>query len=535
MEVTVKVMMRMRILVGMAVAALTLTALTAPSNAAVGNATEFEMPPFAAPYGVTLGPDGNIWVANGGGANAISRVTPTGTVTNFPLPTPGSNPRFIVVGSDGNLWFTQQSSNKIGRMTPTGELTEFLVPTPDSQPWGIAPGPDGNLWFTQLAGNKIGRITTAGGISEFPIPTTNSQPWGITAAPDAGPLMYFTQQAGNKVAAITMDGRITEVPLAAGSSPQGIAAVANGVWFAQAGTNRLAQLVDTTVLEITLPAGSRPMMITEGPGQSMWVTLMNSNRVLLLSAAGGIQASYPLTVNAAPIGITTGSDGNMWVAESSLGRVARVLSGQIPLLASAPAITATGGSNPGNTVSVSNGTWLYQPTNYAYFWQRCTANDAATCTTALGNAVQYTVQPADVGQFLRAGVTATNLNGTSIVAFSSILPVGEATPAPAPTPGTAVVTTTTVVAPNRQKRSKRRVYTAQVSNGASGTVTFQFTRNARTRTIANVPVVNGVATTRWRVAKRWPLGQTQVVAIFNPAAPNEFTASSGEGTVRIRR
>jgi streptogramin lyase len=40
-------------------------------------------------------------------------------------------------------------------------ITEFPIPTAGSQPAGIAAGPDGNLWFAEQLGNKIGRITPA--------------------------------------------------------------------------------------------------------------------------------------------------------------------------------------------------------------------------------------------------------------------------------------------------------------------------------------------------------------------------------------
>ena len=63
------------------------------------------------------------------------------------------------LGTHGNLWFT--GGNSIGRITPSGQITEFPVPTNNSIPEGIAAGPDGNLWFTETSnvGNKIGRIT----------------------------------------------------------------------------------------------------------------------------------------------------------------------------------------------------------------------------------------------------------------------------------------------------------------------------------------------------------------------------------------
>ncbi len=48
-------------------------------------------------------------------------------------------------------------------------ITEFPIPTPNTQPLGITRGPDGALWFTEIA--QIGRITTAGVVTEYPTPT----------------------------------------------------------------------------------------------------------------------------------------------------------------------------------------------------------------------------------------------------------------------------------------------------------------------------------------------------------------------------
>ena len=39
--------------------------------------------------------------------------------------------------------------NKLGRITTAGVITEYSVPTGGSQPLGVALGPDGNIWFTE--------------------------------------------------------------------------------------------------------------------------------------------------------------------------------------------------------------------------------------------------------------------------------------------------------------------------------------------------------------------------------------------------
>jgi streptogramin lyase len=97
------------------------------------------------------------------------------TITQFDLPTIGSNPYGIAAGPDGALWFAQGSGNRIGRITTAGVITEFTLPSPGSDPIGIAAGPDGALWFTQQTGNRIGRITT--GAPATPVPTLSQ--WAI--------------------------------------------------------------------------------------------------------------------------------------------------------------------------------------------------------------------------------------------------------------------------------------------------------------------------------------------------------------------
>src|SRR5436190_20192265 len=74
------------------------------------------------------------------------------TITEFNVPTAGSQPLWIASGPDGNLWFTETSANKIGRITTGGIITEFVVPTRSSSPAGIVAGPDNNLWFVEGTG-----------------------------------------------------------------------------------------------------------------------------------------------------------------------------------------------------------------------------------------------------------------------------------------------------------------------------------------------------------------------------------------------
>src|SRR5262249_17825380 len=79
-------------------------------------------------------------------------------------------------------------SNKIGRITPTGTVADFLIPTTNSQPEGVALGPDGNVWFAESNAGKLGRITPDGTITEYALPTGGNS-YDVTAGPD-GPIRF---------------------------------------------------------------------------------------------------------------------------------------------------------------------------------------------------------------------------------------------------------------------------------------------------------------------------------------------------------
>jgi hypothetical protein len=113
-------------------------------------------------------------------------MTVSGSFAEFPLPIAQSQPSAITTGPDGNLWFIENrcpaceidapdSIQVIGRITPSGTITEFEVPSTKGKAFfdtrgGIVTGPDGALWFTEPVNNRIGRISTSGTISEFDMP-----------------------------------------------------------------------------------------------------------------------------------------------------------------------------------------------------------------------------------------------------------------------------------------------------------------------------------------------------------------------------
>jgi streptogramin lyase len=305
--------------------------------------TEFPIPTTdAEPFGITSGPDGNLWFAEHGPVGKIGQVTPLGVFTEFPVPTVAGTPREIVTGPDGNLWFTEDDGDNIGRITTAGVVTEFPVPTVSSSPSGITTGPDGNLWFTEDSGNKIGKSTTAGVITEFPVPTASSSPTGITNGPDGN--LWFTEREGNKIGQITTAGVITEFPVPTPSAlPRGITlGPDNNLWFTEEGGGQIGRVTTAGVFaEFLIPSANvKPFGIAAGPDGNLWFTEETGISVGRIST-GGLVSEFTIPSHGElNRGITGGPDGNVWWAGRAHNRIDRITPG--PMSPIALDVDATG-------------------------------------------------------------------------------------------------------------------------------------------------------------------------------------------------
>jgi virginiamycin B lyase len=516
-----------------------------PAQAAVGDITEFGMPGGSSPDAIAVGTDGNLWVT-GGGTSTISRMTSAGNVTTFATPTPAAQPRSITPGPDGNLWFAESNANRIGRITMGGVITEYAIPTAASKPTSITAGPDGALWFTEHIGNRIGRITTDGVITEYPIPTAAAGAFTIAAGPEGSNRLYFTEYLKNRIAYITTAGAITEsIALPVGTGPLGIATIAGSVWFTESITGNLSRLItDTTVSRIALGPAVIPRLVAPGPGGSMWVTAVGSNQVLTFTDQGAPVAQYALpTPGSTPTGLATGPDGNMWVALTSVSKLARIVSGQVPTVLTAPALSPLVGIVPGTVLTPTNGTWKYQPTTYWYQWQRCTVAQATDCVDIPGATwTAYTATAEDNMKYLRAGVTAINLSGSSTRAFTPPVPVGVSTPGPTPGPGPATGAiasigsgaTAELVAPAKQRRGRSGAYAVLFSvSGVQGTVSLTFRAGKKQKSVPGLVVNGGAVHYVWKASRTWRKGMTTVTATFLPAAGSTYVSGSMVHRVKI--
>ncbi len=279
----------------------------------------------AQPWGITAGPDGNLWFAESAG-DRIGRITPTGTITEFTTGvTAGSHPTSITVGPDHNLWFTEQNGSRIGQITTAGVVTEFTAGISGSAT-DITAGPDGNLWFTEAAG-RIGKITIAGVVTEYTAGiTAGAVPLGIAAGADGN--LWFTENNGNRIGRITTGGSVTEFSagITANASIQYITAGPDGnLWFTEFNLNRIGRITPSGVVtEFVGLTGTEPYGIAAGPDGNLWFTEFSSQ--IGRMTPGGIVTEFSAGISAfsGPLGITAGPDGNLWFAEWFGNRIGRL-------------------------------------------------------------------------------------------------------------------------------------------------------------------------------------------------------------------
>jgi streptogramin lyase len=297
-------------------------------------------------------PDGNLWFTETGG-NKIGRITPTGTIDEFPALFSGLVPWAITAGPDGNLWFTNLGSScltgcsppyddQIGRITPAGSITYF----PSIFGWsnGITSGPDGNLWFAAgVGGNldpEIVRMTPSGAITEFALPagdTRHIAAQHVKTGSDGNLWFTKTEQtpAGGWIGRITPTGTITEFPIpTAGASPVRMTAGPDGnIWFVEQGAVAIGRITPTgTITEFPIPtAGAVLAGITAGPDGNLWFTDSGASAIGRITPAGTI-TEFPILSGGMPGDITTGPDGNLWFVEPYANKIGRFAlnSGLIP-------------------------------------------------------------------------------------------------------------------------------------------------------------------------------------------------------------
>jgi streptogramin lyase len=260
--------------------------------------------------------------------------------TQYRVPTDNSEPRYITVGSDGNVWFTEGNAfftpnpdpntggtfhNQIGRITPAGNIDEFRV---DGCPCflnDIVQGPNDILYITTNS-NLLVSITTAGTVQFIETPFAV----GDSLARRGDDLWINDFNTGSIWRYNVQTGVFSEFPMP-GSTPQDVAVDAQGiVWFSGTDANGEGQIGRLNPrnrrVTATPVTGSSPGHMAIASDGKVWFTDRFNHRVGYLDPSNRNQVTQfgTLTPNAGPQDIAAANDGSMWFTQATVGNVARI-------------------------------------------------------------------------------------------------------------------------------------------------------------------------------------------------------------------
>jgi streptogramin lyase len=246
-------------------------------------------------------------------------------------------PTSLVVGQDGNVWFTNHDSNTIGEVDPaTGNVLVFDG-AGISGPTDITVGAGDQLLYTNQNGSTLGRISTTDGAR-----SVCTDPQGQIASPESivrgpYPYTYFTNRGGQTI------GRWnTGEPCSAASTvevlsdPQGevvtptdlVVGPDGAIWFTNQENGRLGRLDPTAwgpdgITTFPIAGSSGLYGITVGPDGNIWMTDRDLGNAIRFDPDTSTADTFPLGLSS-PEGITTGPDGRLWVAGYHSSNVARI-------------------------------------------------------------------------------------------------------------------------------------------------------------------------------------------------------------------
>jgi len=349
--------------------------------------TEILSPPLVTAGSIIAGPDKNLWFTDYSN-NMVDRVTPTGVLTTFSLPTSEAGPANITSGQNSLMWFSE-SSHGIASIDTSGNIAEY--PDPDSR-WNhfhVTLGPDGNLWVTvvdNLNTPAVEKISPSGKyLATYLVPIANGDNW-ITSGPDGN--LWITTSA--EIGRLTTSGTFTNIGTINGTPHQIVSGPDGRIWFVwigQNGDNIGAITTGGTITEYNVPACSArcgALGLTVGPDKKLWWTDEISQAIVNTTTAG-VSKVILLPFNAQPSFIAKGPDGNLWfTANGSVDSYIRLV------MRVAPNSLTFSNIGVSQTLTVSE-------KNYGGSWTATTSNPAVVTVASGTMSNQFVATSTGVG------------------------------------------------------------------------------------------------------------------------------------------
>jgi virginiamycin B lyase len=262
------------------------------------------------------------------GVISVGSITPAGKVTAFALPWIDLplEPSLVgcAFGPDGRLYFADQNNKIVLAFDPAlKQFTRFSMPAPNSGIAGLAFGADGNAWIMVTGNNAIQRMTQGGVFLPVIQLARGRYPHGPSSCPDGN--IWFAEFNGNRVARADMLGHVTELLLPKSSSkPFSTACGPDGVYFTeQAGRVGRVDYTSLAITEWKLPTSKgEPAGIAVSPNGNVYFAESSVGKIGIMPVGGGIISEYVISAAGfSPDKVTLGSDGRVWFSLQQLAKI----------------------------------------------------------------------------------------------------------------------------------------------------------------------------------------------------------------------
>jgi hypothetical protein len=193
---------------------------------------------IAGGQGITVGPDGNVWLA---GTNVLVQIAPADAANEDQHVVTLGGPKGMATGSDGLMWIADGSDIVSATAAATPVLTPYPIGNSTGGAQDVAAGPNAQVAYANPVDDPQGVGLISPGGTPQKVNLENSDPFGVTFGQDGA---YWVARAQtNDLLRLTTDGATSTLP---GFQPSG---------------------------------GVGPRKIATGPNNTLWVSLDTPEKV----------------------------------------------------------------------------------------------------------------------------------------------------------------------------------------------------------------------------------------------------------------
>jgi murein DD-endopeptidase MepM/ murein hydrolase activator NlpD len=217
---------------------------------------------FSEPFGVAVGMDGSVYVADAGEAQAIRRIAPDGMVST--IARGFDTPSGLAIDRAGVLYVADTGANAIRRVALDGSVT--TLSTDFNGPVGVAVAPDGDMIVADTYNDRIRAIGPDGTVRDVTDAWFDT-PCGV--AVDAAGTIYVAETGAGLVRAIARSGQVTTVeplPYDGLFRPIGIAVAGDGAIYVTDERGRIVEIRPGVSARVLV--GDRPTL-ADGRGDAV--------------------------------------------------------------------------------------------------------------------------------------------------------------------------------------------------------------------------------------------------------------------------